>query len=38
METIYRCVECNTEFRLDERESCRCPKCSSNARLIQRFY
>jgi len=39
MEILYRCRKCKTEFRLDEREPCQCPKCGSTlANLIQRFY
>jgi len=29
MEILYRCRKCKTEFRLDEREQCQCPKCGS---------
>jgi len=39
MEILYLCRKCKTKFRLDERETCRCPKCgSADARVIQRFY
>jgi len=39
MEILYRCKRCKTEFRLDEREHCRCPQCGSrDIRVIQRFY
>jgi len=39
MEILYRCHACKTEFRLDEREPCHCPKFGSMlAGLIQRFY
>jgi len=39
MEILYRCRHCGTEFRLDEREPCRCPACGgTNVRVMQRFY
>jgi len=39
MEILYRCKKCKMEFRLDEHEACRCPKCGgTDARVMQRFY
>ncbi len=39
MEILYRCMDCRAEFRLDESEPCRCPRCGGiRARVIQRFY